>query len=504
MKAAAARSGITRREFLGLAGLGTGAMVFGACGGSTAEKRGTSSSASGGNAVARVVGYDLEASPVDVELDGRIVSTWGYNGSVGGPELRLREGDTLRVALHNRLPQDTTIHWHGQPIVNEMDGVPNVTQPPIGSGESFTYEFTVPASGTYFYHPHVGLQLDRGLYGPLIVEPKNEPLSYDREFVLMLDDWLDGIKGTPEDEMKKLKSGGSAMADMTGEMGGMQGMSGMKDTDGGRTSSQVPPDVIYPYYIINGRPSGDPEELRVKRGEKVRLRFINPSGATIYRVALAGHKMTVTHADGGIVEPVEVDALRIGMGERYDVLVEATNPGVWQLAAQAKGTRRRMARALFRYEGSSASAPPADHEPTELGRKMLHYGMLEAGEPDGRLGGDPDRVVPVELSGDEDSYVWKMDGEVFSEADPIATAKDRHVRFAFTNKTMMPHPMHLHGHFFRVGNGTPKGLMKDTVIVEPKQELAIDWYSDNPGDWAFHCHTVYHQEAGMMRMVEVA
>jgi len=469
-------------------------MVLGACG--ATEK---SAPSQGQNGV-RVAGYNLEVAPFDFELGGRKVSSLGYNGGIPGPEIRLKEGETLRATVRNRLPEEgTTIHWHGLPIPNEMDGVPDVTQPPIGSGEDFIYEFKVPVSGTYFYHSHVGMQLDRAVYGPLVIEPQQELLSYDREFTLMLDDWLDGIDGTPEQKLESLQSGGSAMAGMEGMGGGMKGMGGT-----GEVPRQWPPDVVYPFYLVNGKPPESPEELRVNRGEQVRLRLINSSGASIYRVALQGHRMTVTHTDGQPVEPVDVDALRIGQGERYDVLVDAGNPGVWQLAAQAEGTKQ-VGRALFRYGGSSASPPPADFEPPELQKKLLLYEMLTAApQTEAPPGGEPDEVVPITLNGDEEKYVWTINDEVFSEADPIEVGRNRHIRFEFENKSMMPHPMHLHGHFFQVENGTGHGPMKDTVLVDPMQTLTMDWLSDNPGDWAFHCHMIYHQESGMMRVVKVA
>lgn len=456
----------------------------------------------------RVKEYALTAAPMSLDLGGPEISTWGFNGSLPGPEIRMKEGDTLRARVSNKLPEGVTVHWHGLPIVNEMDGVPNVTQPPIEKNEEFTYEFKIPVSGTYWYHSHVGLQLDRAVYGPLILEPKNEDLSYDREYVLMLDDWLDGVNGTPEDELKSLKSGGSAMAgmdDMGGSMDEMKGMGDGKNMKGmNGAPRQWPPDVIYPHYLVNGKPAESPEVLKVKRGEKVRLRFINPSSATIYRVALQGHRMSVTHTDGQPVEPVEVDALRIGMGERYDVLVEAKNSGVWQFAAQAEGTKK-IGRAVFRYDGSDASTPPPDFKPPELGRKLLLYGMLKAAPDAGSApAGEPDQVVPITLTGDEKRYDWKINGQTYPDADPIAVERDKHIRFEFENKTMMPHPMHLHGHFFQVANGTERGPMKDTVLVDPKQKFAIDWLSDNPGEWAFHCHMAYHLESGMFRVVKVA
>jgi len=497
-------SRLSRRRFLRLVGLGAGTLAAGGCGIVSTERREALSPASG------IAEYELVAAPVSLRLGGREVSTWGYNEGLPGPEIRIKEGQTLRATVVNRLPEDTTIHWHGVPLPNEMDGVPDVTQPAIAAGESFTYEFVAEDPGSYIYHSHVGSQLDRGLYGPLIVEPAEETLSYDKEFVVSLDDWLDGMPGTPEDAFETLKSGGGAMSSMEG-MSDMD-MSGTSETEsipgasgesGDVVPAESPPDLVYPMYLVNGKPAEEPEEFEVRKGDRVRFRLINPSASTIYRVALEGHRMTVTHTDGQPVEPVEADVIRIGMGERYDVLVNADNHGVWQLGAQAEGTDD-IARAILRYEGSSGEAPPPSRKPPELGGQMLLYSMLQA-KPEANAPPEEelDEVVPVSLEGDEERYVWTINGEVFSEADEIAIGRDRHVRFEFENKTMMPHPMHLHGHFFRVDNGTDRGPIKDTVLVEPMQRLNIDWVSNNPGGWAFHCHNIYHQEAGMMRVVRV-
>lgn len=229
---------LTRRRFLGLLGLGAGAVALASCGRSSAQPSAPLPSPARATPTGRVRAYTLTAAPVEFAAPGRTVATWGYNGGVPGPELRLTEGDTLRVTVENRLPADTTIHWHGLPIPNAMDGVPDVTQPPIKPGQRFTYDFAVPVAGTYLYHTHVGLQLDRGLYGPLVVEPARETLSYDRDIVLLFDDWLDGLPGTPEETYRQLVANGD-------QMGGMNGMGGM---GGGMnaTPAASPPDVTYP------------------------------------------------------------------------------------------------------------------------------------------------------------------------------------------------------------------------------------------------------------------
>jgi FtsP/CotA-like multicopper oxidase with cupredoxin domain len=488
---------LTRRDFLRLVGSGVGALALSGCSVPLVGDHGSSPNAPRARKTDHVREYTLESAPLEFEVGGRKVHTWGYDGGIPGTEIRVTEGDSLRARVLNRLPADTTIHWHGLPVPNATDGVPHVTQPPIESGEEFTYEFVVPTAGTYVYHSHVGFQLDSGLYGPLIVESKKEELDYDREYVLLLDDWLDGVSGTPEDTLKALQASGGGM--MAGSGGGMMG----GREQGGPGSSGA---VDYPLYLVNGRAPNEPETLKVRRRERTRLRLINPAGETVFRFAVGGHKLTVTHSDGQPVESVDVDVVRIGPGERYDVIVEANNPGVWQVAAAPEG-KTGLARAILRYEESSQSSPPPpSSRPHELAGRLLSYGQLrtrreESFPSDGFFEG-PDRTLALTLSGGIGDYVWTIGGQTYPDADPIDVSKGEWVRFHLTNQSMMAHPMHLHGHFFQLQNGMGRGPFKDTVLVEPHMgEARFDFVADNPGDWLFHCHIVYHMESGMARVI---
>jgi FtsP/CotA-like multicopper oxidase with cupredoxin domain len=296
--------------------------------------------------------FDLTAALAPVDLGSGEFQAWTYNGLPVGPEIRVTEGDTIRVTLTNSLPDPTTIHWHGLPVPNGMDGVPGVTQPPVQPGESFMYEFPAWPSGTYWYHPHVGHQLDRGLVGPLVIEPKNEVGDYDREYTLLLDDWVTVDGGGPE---AALRASGGMMGGMTGRsmMGGgfFQG--------NGDSPLQEP---IYTTFAVNGLTATAANPFAVKQGERVRLRLINGSGATIYGLRLAGHSLTITHTDGRPVYPFEVDVLRIGMGERYDVLFTADNPGRWTLydTLGVNGSGR-LDLAAFQYANSIGAQDSGDN-----------------------------------------------------------------------------------------------------------------------------------------------
>lgn len=253
--------------------------------------------------------FRLEAVAGQVDLGGLVVPTWTYGGAVPGTPIRIRAGEVVRATLTNRLPNHTTIHWHGVALRNDADGVPDVTQPPVAAGEAYVYEFTAAHPGTFWFHPHAGVQLDRGLYAPLIVEDPNEPLTYDDEWIVVLGDWLDGVDGrTPDAQFAELREG--MEHEGMDDMGGMMG-AGSSDLLGGDAG-----DVTYPHYVLNGRVPGAPDVYRGTPGARLRIRIVNAAGDTAFRVALGGHRMTMTNTDGLPVEPIDVDALLVGMGER--------------------------------------------------------------------------------------------------------------------------------------------------------------------------------------------
>ena len=427
--------------------------------------------------------FTLVARPTEVSVaPGRGWRTWTYNGTVPGPEIRVREGDLLRVTLRNELPEPTSVHWHGLPVPNAMDGVAGLTQPPVAPGESFTYEFRATPAGSYFYHSHAGLQLDRGLYGPLVIEPAEArpgAPSADREYVLLLDDWLDI---TPEEAWAQLRGGGM--------MGGMMG----------------PSDPMYAGYLLNGATSAQASPLRVARRERVKLRIVNAASATTFRVGLAGHTMVVTDSDGQGVQPVPVDSLVVGMGERYDVLVEANNPGAWPLLAGPVDSTVPGAIAPFVYEGTLHRLVPVTVWPSALVRgRSLRYADLVPEPSGGSAVAGPARTIPLTLGTTMmGGYVWTINGNAYPNADPIGIRAGDTVRLSIVNATMARHPMHLHGHFFRLANGAlgSAGPMKDTVLISMMGRADLEFVADNPGRWLFHCHHLYHMEGGMARVFD--
>lgn len=437
--------------------------------------------------------FRLSASRARVNLGaGPDFWAWTYNGQVPGPEIRVKEGEIVRVLLKNYLPEETSIHWHGVPVPNAMDGVPGVTQKGVMPGETFLYEFEAKPAGTYIYHSHAGYQLDQGLYGSLIIEPARETGSYDREYTLMLEDWV----------MKN--EGGTAGTRRRPPMGMMGGMMGMRRRFGGTTTPLLEP--IYDGFAVNGRVYPHLEPLKVKKGEKVKLRLLNPSSATIYDLQLAGHSLTVTHTDGRPIDPIETDVLRISMGERYDVEFMADNPGHWLLAARDTGFGEGRLRIPVRYAGITSNVPMAPD--FRLGRRFVTYGDMKSlhSVPSSDLEG-PEKFIPQTLSGGMHSPYWNINGQVYPNVEPITLRRGTYIRIGYWNQSMMPHPMHLHGHFFRVVNPTlppDRWIEKDTVTVHPMQRLEIEFIADNPGRWFHHCHNLYHMMAGMANVVTIA
>lgn len=515
---------LNRREFL-RAGLGvSGLTLLGACStGPTdlvsptgAQVQAAQARRGTGGAVRR---FSLNPKASTVDLGGPIVTTWTYGDALPGKEIRVRRGEVIEARVANALPEETSVHWHGLALRNDMDGMPGVTQPAIGAGGEFTYRFSADQPGTYWFHPHSGLQLDRGLYAPLIIDDPAEPGAYDQEWVVVLDDWLDGVGGvTPQALLGQLRaspmdhSAGRGGMDMGGEHAGMDMGGEHAGMDMGAPVASPAPggaqraavlmgatsealggdvgDVSYPYYLINGRIAAASVGFAAKPRQRVRLRVINAGSDTAFRLALGGHRLRVTHTDGYPVVPVDTDCLLIGMGERYDVEV-SLDDGVFPLVALAEG---KNATALALIRTGAGTAPPATVRPAELARPPLRYDQLAPAPSVALASRKVDREHKLSL-GFVTGYGWRLNGKAFADNQRFPVSAGQRVRLSFVNDTGMWHPMHLHGHTFQINGSGPR---KDTVAVLPKQIVTADFDADNPGLWMIHCHNAYHQEAGMM------
>jgi FtsP/CotA-like multicopper oxidase with cupredoxin domain len=414
---------------------------------------------------------------------------WAYNASVPGPEIRLRQGGRVEITVENRLAQETTVHFHGIRLPNAMDGVPHLTQPPIAPGGAFTYAFDVPDAGTYWYHSHANsaAQVGRGLYGTFIVEER-APIAVDRDVVWMLSDWRLQPDGQIRDDFGSLH-------DMA---------------HNGRVG-----DVV----TLNGRV---PEAFRVRRGERIRLRLINAANARVFGLRFHGHAPMIVAYDGQPVAPhAPPDGMLVlGPAMRADLIVDMMGRPGARLEVRDdyyRGLAYRLldivydARPLRERPPETPIALPANtlpepdmaaavrHEVTFNGGMMGQAMMRDRG-----MGGMD--MMQMMRSG----RIWFMNGVAMMghTMEPMLTlARGRTAVIAMNNETTWWHPMHLHGHAFRVisrnGTATRHREWQDTVLVAPRERVEIAFVADNPGDWMFHCHVLEHQASGMMGIFRV-
>lgn len=439
----------------------------------------------------RTVTAALKPAPVTIDLGGPTAHTLAYGDTIPAGPIRATVGDEVAVTVSNGLDHPTSVHWHGIALRNDMDGAAPAT-PDIAAGHDFTYRFSVPHPGTYWAHPHTELDADFGLYLPVIVDDPTDTGAYDAEWIVVLDDWTDGIGKTPQQIFDTLHHGMPGMGGM-GSMGSMSGV-GSSPLLGGDAG-----DIAYPYYLINGRIPAAPTVFSAKPGQRIRIRIINAGSDTAFRVALAGHTMTVTHTDGYPVTPTDVDAVLVGMGERYDVLVTAAD-GVYPLVAVAEG-KNALARALL--STGAGSPPDPGLQPPELTKRVGTAETFTATPPVDLGGTAPDVNLAAVLGGGMAQYNWTINGAPFGKNQPLQINQGQRAVLTFANNTMMWHPMHLHGHTFQIikPDGS-RGPRKDTAIVLPMQKLAVALIADNPGIWMMHCHNTYHQAAGMMSSLD--
>lgn len=397
-----------------------------------------------------------------------------------------------------------------------MDGVPYLTTPPIKPGGSHTFEFKLKHAGTYWYHSHTGLQEQRGVYGSIVVVNPEDPVKADREHVIVLSDWTNE---DPNEVMRTLMRGDEWYAIRKGNAQSIWGafQANALGEYFNREWVRMPPmdvsDVAYDAFWMNGKNS---IKLPAKPGERVRLRVIN-SGASTYFYLTAGIPMEIVAADGPEVQPVKVKKLLMGMAETYDIVLKMPEKGAVELRATAQDGSGFSSAVIGEGEVLKAESPPKpdiysmdqmlmdalDNSMENMSeRPMAPYKLLKALKPTSYSKDLPRRKITLRLTGDMTRYIWSFNGKTLAEESMIKVKKGEVLQIEMINDTMMHHPIHLHGHFFRLlsGNGELSPL-KHTVDVQPMGKRVIEFEANDVGDWFFHCHLLYHMDAGMARVI---
>ena len=555
---------------------------------------------------------DLVVSETPVNFTGVIRMATTINGSIPAPTLKLREGDEVTIRVTNRLKVPTSIHWHGIILPFQMDGVPGISFRGIAPGETFVYRFKLQQSGTYWYHSHSGFQEMTGMYGALIIEPRDGPvhpeevhLRAERDYVMQLSDWTDE---DPMSVFAKLKvqsdrynfnrpTVGDFFRDVS-----TQGFSGALDKRQMWNQMRMNPTDLADLsaatltYLMNGRTSAGNWTGLFTPGEGVRLRFINAASNSFYDVRIPGLKMAVVQADGQNIEPVEVDEFRFGPGETYDVLVEpkddahtifaqsmdrtgyargtlavrdglnapvpALDPVEWLTMADMMGRMDHGAMnhgtmghdtgmdhskmdhsqmdpggmAMDHSQHGMQQAPMAkpsqkvNHARSEYGtsvdmrvdmprtnlddpgiglrnngRRVLTLADLRSQEGVLNDSRSAVREIELHLTGNMERYSWSFDGLEFGKSTPVAMKHGERVRVILQNDTMMTHPMHLHGMWSDLEDDQGRlRVRRHTIPVQPAQRISFLTTPHDLGRWAWHCHLLFHMDAGMFREVVVS
>jgi FtsP/CotA-like multicopper oxidase with cupredoxin domain len=503
----------------------------------------------------KVVRYDLHVRDSIVNFSGKEKRAIAVNGQIPMPTLTFTEGDIAEIHVYNELKEATSLHWHGLFVPNKEDGVPYLTQMPIAPGAEYIYKFSIVQSGTHWYHSHSGLQEQIGMYGCLILNKKSDDTTWRKgiddiaKVPIILSEWTNY---KPENVHRMLHNATDWFAIKKGTTQSYaeaikQGHFKTKFTnEWKRMLTMDVSDVYYDKFLING--TNESQLSQFKAGDKVRLQISNGGASSYFWLKYAGGKMTVVANDGNDVEPVEVDRLIIGVSETYDVIVTipAANTsyeflatpedrtksasiyigeGIKQLVSpmpklkyfegmkmmndmmNMDGTMNDMGMdmSLQKMDMNTVMYPETSPNPSEGVQQpdivTLNYSMLKSPIKTTLPKEAPVRELRFELTGNMNRYVWSMDNKVLSETDKILIKKGEIVRITLYNNSMMRHPMHLHGHDFRVLNGQGEyAPLKNVLDIMPMETDVIEFVANSDGDWFFHCHILYHMMAGMNRV----
>lgn len=550
---------LNRRKFLSGAGIVAGsAMIAPAWAG--AEFKSDYNPAAKETQILTGNEFDLYVRKMPVVINGRNTTATLINDSLPAPTLKMKEGETVTIRVHNEMEETTSIHWHGLIVPYEMDGVPGISFDGIPPKSTFTYTFKLQQSGTYWYHSHSGFQEQTGMFGAIVIEPKGRerhPVAEDH--VVVLSDWT---YKNPHTLLKLLKQRADfdnyhlpdfkklladiAQTDLKTAMDKrkMWNQMRMMPTD----FSDLTGENTFT-YLINGRASDDAWYKKIKAGQAIKLRFINASAQTIFDVRIPGLKMTVVATDGIDVDPVSIDDFRIGVAETFDLIVTPTQEA-HTIFAQNVDRTGYVTATLATKDNVRAAVPTMDgvewltmadmmgdmengfhakHARTEydfktdmrvdmpranlddpginlrnIKRDVLTYDRLSS--VDEHIFAEqraPTREIELHLTGNMERYIWAFDGVKFADAKPVNIKPGERVRITLVNDTMMMHPMHLHGMWSDMRTATGEfQVRKHTMLVHPAQKISFD-VTGEAGRWAWHCHLLYHMEAGMFREVAV-
>ena len=455
-------SWLHRRDFL--IGAGASGMAFGTALGTAYTQ------------TAAMPDYSLRIAPLRLELaPGKVIDTFGYNGAVPGPLLRLREGRQASIDIRNDTDVDDIVHWHGLYLPAAADGAMEEGSPMVERGGTQRYTFTAKPAGTRWYHSHdvAGKDLTRslysGMYGFLIIEPADDPGRYDQEVLLAAHHW-------------------------EGSWVSMQDLRKGPPPDNGL-------EVLYKSASFNDKMLGHGAPIRVREGQRVLFRLLNASPTQNVTLALAAHRFTVIALDGNPVpSPGDVDTLFLAPAERADVMVEMNRPGVWILGGIRDEDRKMGLGVVVEY--ANQRGEPQWLTPTNSAWDYTIFGTDKpVPAPDERL-----ELLFEKVPGGRGGYNrWTLNGKSWPATNPVLTTKPaKRYRLVMTNKSGDNHPVHLHRHTFevtKVGDKSTAGVMKDTINMTRFSTVEIDFVADDPGPSLLHCHHQDHQDEGFMGMV---
>jgi FtsP/CotA-like multicopper oxidase with cupredoxin domain len=439
---------------------------------------------------------EITATSRTLEVNGKAAKVLGLevNGRSGG--LTTRYGDPFAVNVHNQLAEPTLIHWHGLAPPSQFDGVPMLSAPPLEPGQSAEYRFENRRTGTHWMHSHLGLQEQLMLAAPLIVKEAGEPLVDEQEHVVMLHDFT---FRDPAEILSELQGGGGLHAGHGMAMSG--GGHAGHGAAGSMNMAGMVNDVAFDAMLANDRTVEDPEVVRSEKAGRFRLRIINGAAASNFWIDLGEITGELIAVDGNAIYPVKGSVFPLAIAQRADIrLALPRGSGAWPILFRAEGTQQLAAIVLAAGEAAITKITPA-----ELSADMLDLSLESSLKAVSEGPKNPvARTEMVMLTGGGPDYLWGLNGKP-SMHDIIFKIKEgERYEVMMHNMTSMAHPMHLHGHYFRIvaiDGKRFRGALRDTVLVPPAATVTIQFDADNPGNWAFHCHHLYHMNAGMMAAI---